>query len=158
MNKKCTSCNQVKPIDDFYKRGDIKTKWRSTCKECDAIRRKKWLSKLPPGDERYTLAIGNGEKRRAKRDRIRREQIAERISVCRGIALQLQERGITPLAIEKATGLDRRAVSRLITDKPVRYVEQRTESILANLLIRVKAKEHARRQSIQRSNSSGVGS
>lgn len=39
----CKRCGMEKPITNYYKKGE--NKWRTTCKQCDAIVRKmRWIS------------------------------------------------------------------------------------------------------------------
>lgn len=40
--KKCSTCKQVKPVSEFYKRTDRKDKYSSRCKNCHAQAVKKW--------------------------------------------------------------------------------------------------------------------
>lgn len=35
--KTCTQCNTEKPLDDFYKKSDMKDGHQSHCKECNKV-------------------------------------------------------------------------------------------------------------------------
>jgi hypothetical protein len=42
FSKKCTSCDEIKSVDDFYKRKNLKSGLNSSCKVCENNRRSKF--------------------------------------------------------------------------------------------------------------------
>lgn len=46
--KKCSKCNEVKPITEFHKRSDTKSGYKSRCKTCRAVSRKNWQETYKP--------------------------------------------------------------------------------------------------------------
>lgn len=51
--KACIKCGITKPLTDFYKRGDDKTKYRGICKDCSAKTNAEWLN-VPANRKKYT--------------------------------------------------------------------------------------------------------
>jgi hypothetical protein len=45
--KKCSKCEEVKALDQFYKQGASKDKLRSNCKECHSAQAKHWRESNP---------------------------------------------------------------------------------------------------------------
>lgn len=45
--KQCKTCNQNKPLDDFYNHKSTKDRRTTECKSCTAERRRKWVAANP---------------------------------------------------------------------------------------------------------------
>ena len=43
--KRCRECNELKPIDDFYRAAGSRDGHRNECKQCNLTRRKRWYER-----------------------------------------------------------------------------------------------------------------
>ena len=72
--KKCSMCESVLPLSDFYNKPSIKSGKMAHCKKCDAIKRKKFYPRdcSEHWKENYyryrDIILANARKRREKRN------------------------------------------------------------------------------------------
>lgn len=63
--KNCTTCNQIKPLEDFHKRSDAKDGRVNKCKSCSKIRRRKYTES---GKEKAVYKGWSKERRKKHAD------------------------------------------------------------------------------------------
>ena len=66
-SRKCTRCEQVKPLGEFYARNAEGTTWQSACKACVKARAVMW-AKAHPRERREILRRHGAKKRRNLRE------------------------------------------------------------------------------------------
>lgn len=84
MEKKCPTCNQIKPLTEFVKDKTIKGGYGGYCKPCKKLKQSKWRSDNPGYDKRHeaTRKAGYSQEYMNEYQKKRRENNPEYRLMC----------------------------------------------------------------------------